>query len=59
LAITPVVFVCGRTMAMHGNISSQELHIQSENLELGLGYEMPCGPCKDGMDPVTVAKEME
>jgi pyruvate dehydrogenase E1 component alpha subunit len=25
--------------------------------KLGLGYEMPCGPV-DGMDPVTVAKEV-
>ena len=52
----PVVFVCENNGYAMGTSVARTSH-STEIWKLGLGYEMPCGPV-DGMDPVTVAKEM-
>ena len=52
----PVVFVCENNGYAMGT-SVTRTSYSTDIWKLGLGYEMPCGPV-DGMDPVTVAKEM-
>ena len=53
----PVVFVCENNgYAMGTSVERTANHTEIWNL--GLGYEMPCGPV-DGMNPVTVAEAMD
>ena len=53
----PVVFICENNGYAMGTSVARTAHTE-EIWKLGLGYEMPCAPV-DGMDPVTVAQEME
>jgi len=52
----PVVFICENNGYAMGT-SVARTSYSTDIWKLGLGYEMPCGPV-DGMDPVTVAKEV-
>ncbi|MFT4697362.1 MAG: pyruvate dehydrogenase E1 component alpha subunit [Flavobacteriaceae bacterium] len=53
----PVVFCCENNgYAMGTSVERTANHV--DIWKLGLGYEMPCKPV-DGMNPVTVAKELD
>lgn len=53
----PVVFICENNGYAMGT-SVARTSYSTDIYKLGLGYEMPCAPV-DGMDPVTVAKEVD
>ncbi|MEM9142976.1 MAG: pyruvate dehydrogenase (acetyl-transferring) E1 component subunit alpha [Bacteroidota bacterium] len=53
----PVIFICENNGYAMGTSVARTAHTE-EIWKLGLGYEMPCGPV-DGMDPVSVAQEMD
>ncbi|MDT0540603.1 MULTISPECIES: pyruvate dehydrogenase (acetyl-transferring) E1 component subunit alpha [Croceitalea] len=53
----PVVFICENNGYAMGT-SVARTSYSTDIYKLGLGYEMPCAQV-DGMDPVTVAKEVD
>ena len=53
----PVVFICENNGYAMGT-SVARTSYSTDIYKLGLGYEMPCAPV-DGMDPVSVAKEVD
>ena len=53
----PVVFICENNGYAMGT-SVARTSYSTDIYKLGLGYEMPCAAV-DGMDPVTVAKEVD